>query len=314
MVIFMAIAVVALAQNLGEGKKLFEQKKFADAKKQLAAIDDDKPDYAAAQYYLGRIAFEEKKYDDASEFFEEAIDKNDKVAEYHYWLGAAYGTEASDANMIRKGILASKIKNAFEKCVALDPKHIAAMSGLVEFYLQAPSMMGGSMEKAVEMAKKIKAVDKPMGATTLANIYLKQNNHAEAEKEMTDLLKTDPNNANLVLGLGNVYLVSKKYQQGIDLYENFLKQNSSNMSITYQLGKFAAISGLVLDRGEACLKNYITNHKPAKSEPSHGGAYFRLGMIYEKRGNKAEAKKNYETSLKLDPDFKDAKEALKRVS
>ena len=68
-----------------------------------------------------------------------------------------------------------------------------------------------------------------------------------------------------------------------------------------------------LDRGEECLKKYLT-HTPAQNEPSHAGANMRLAQIKEKRGNKAEAKKLFETALKMDGSLKEAKEGLERVS
>src|SRR5262249_43813801 len=43
---------------------------------------------------------------------------------------------------------ASKGRKAFEKAIELDPNHVAARIGLATFFLQAPSIAGGSKEKA----------------------------------------------------------------------------------------------------------------------------------------------------------------------
>ena len=45
-----------------------------------------------------------------------------------------------------------------------------------------------------------------------------------------------------------------------------------------------------------------------------GDAYLYLGMIQEKQGKKAEAKKSYEQGQKISPASKQLAEALKRVS
>lgn len=71
-----------------QAKALYESKKYEDAKKILAKVAEGNKDYAAAQYYLGRIAFDQNELDDAEDFMEEAIEANDKVADYHYWLGS----------------------------------------------------------------------------------------------------------------------------------------------------------------------------------------------------------------------------------
>ncbi len=310
----MLIAQFAFGQSLSEGKKLFEQKKMTEAKKILGAVDDDHADYAEAQFYLGKINFEAQKYNEAADNFEEAIDTNEKNAEYHYWYGAACGQEAVSANPLRQGILANRIKNAFEKCVELNPKHLDALSGLVQYYLRAPSMMGGSTDKALEMAKKIKAVDKIEGHFAMMGVYMVQKKNAEGEKEMNEVLKTESNKIEMLIRISNgFYTKTEQYPKAFEMFETYLKKNPNNMMAQYQIGKLAAISGQQLDRGETCLKNYLT-YKPTDKEPSLGGAHWRLGMIMEKRGNKAEAKKNYETAVKLDPTLKEAKEALKRVS
>jgi tetratricopeptide (TPR) repeat protein len=301
------------AQDLKQALQLVEQKKYAEAKKIFTAIAEDHQDYAEAQFQLGKMAFIDKKYDEAADFFDEAIDSNEKIADYHYWLGAAYGSEAQQANMLRQGFLAPKIKKAFEKCVALNPKHIDGLSGLAQYYLQAPSIAGGDINKALACAKNMKAIDKEKGAILLGQIYTKQGKTAEAEKEYEDLLAAKPNDPATLVAVGTAYVTLKKYQKALDLYEGFLKQQPTQMLINYQVGKVASISGIALERGEACLKSYL-NHKPQANEPSIGGAYFRLGMIQEKKGNKTEAKKLYEIAIKLDSKLNEAKEALKRVS
>jgi tetratricopeptide (TPR) repeat protein len=136
--------------KIDQAKRLFEEKKYAEAEKLLLPIEDDDRDYAAAQYYLGRIAFSRREYDDAADFFEEATEANNKVADYFSWLGNTYGTIAGDANPIRQGLLAPKMKSAWEKAIALDSKNLDARTSLIQYYLQAPGIMGGSVEKAKE--------------------------------------------------------------------------------------------------------------------------------------------------------------------
>jgi Tfp pilus assembly protein PilF len=55
-------------------------------------------------------------------------------------------------------------------------------------------------------------------------------------------------------------------------------------------------------------------YTPKQNEPSHAGANMRMAQIYEKRGNKTEAKKLFEAALKQDNTLKEAKEGLDRVS
>jgi tetratricopeptide (TPR) repeat protein len=309
--LFILFATVSVfGQSVITGKQLWEQKKYAEARKQLLAIKKDNKDFAAAQYYLGRVAFDEKKYDDAEEFFETAIDTNDKVADYHTWYGNTLGTIAADANLFKQASLGPKMKSAWEKAVQLDPKTVDARESLIQYYLQAPAIAGGSVDKAIEMANEIKKIKPSEGHRQLGNIYYREKKYAEAEKEFIAMTKAD---VTLTPGLANFYVLQKQYDKAFALFETSLKQNPDDMLATYQIGKLSAVSGQQLDRGEACLKKYLT-YTPQKNEPSHAGANMRLAQIMEKRGKKSDAKLLYELALKGDATLKEAKEGLVRVS
>lgn len=309
--VFLVIPLLADGQSsIDKAKALYESKKYSEASKLLESVDDDHSDYAAAQYYLGRIAFDQKEYDDAVDFFEEATEANDKIADYFVWLGDTYGTIAKDANVVRQGFLAPKMKSAWEKAVALDPKNIPARESLVEYYIQAPGFMGGSFEKAKEVANQIIKLNPALGHRVMGNIFIREKNIPAAEKEYIEMTKVDPNLRYL---LGNFYTGQQQYDKAFALFDEMLKKNPEDILATYQYGRTSAISGKQLDRGEQCLRKYLA-YSPKQNEPSHAGTNMRLAQVYEKRGNKAEAKKLYETALKLDGNLKEAKEGLERVS
>jgi len=310
LLIILFATVSVFGQSVTTGKQLWEQKKYAEARKQLLAIKKDNKDFAAAQYYLGRVAFDEKKYDDAEEFFETAIDTNDKVADYHTWYGNTLGTIAADANLFKQASLGPKMKSAWEKAVQLDPKTVDARESLIQYYLQAPAIAGGSVDKAIEMANEIKKIKPSEGHRQLGNIYYREKKYAEAEKEFIAMTKVD---ATLTPGLANFYVLQKQYDKAFAISDEALKQNPDDMAATYQIGKLSALSGLQLDRGEAALKKYL-GYQPQKNEPSHAGANMRLAQIMEKRGKKSEAKSLYQLALKGDATLKEAKEGLERVS
>jgi tetratricopeptide (TPR) repeat protein len=248
------IATGAIAQsNIEQAKILFGQKKY-DQVKRLLSVVDDTPDYAVAQYYLGRVAFEEKKFDNAVDHFEEATEGNPNEGDYFMWLGDAYAAVASNANMFKQMSMGPKALKALEKATQLDAKNIEARLSLVGIYRMAPSLMGGGVDKSDAIAKEVFVLlDEAMKKTPDHRLYL------------------------------------------------------------YGYGKSSAITGLKLGRGEECLKKYLT-FMPKEGEPTIDGAYMRLGQIKEKQGNKAEAKKFYELSLKLNGDLKQAKDGLERVS
>ncbi len=306
------LALTSFGQSkTDQAKKLFEERKYEESKKLLSPIDEDDRDYAAAQYYLGRIAFAKKEYDDAADYFEEATEANDKEAEYFTWLGDTYGTIARDANVISQGMLAPKMKSAWEKAIALDSKNLGSRLSLIQYYLQAPGIMGGSVDKAKEVARQVAKIKPAEGHRQLGNIYMKEKNTTEAEKEFILMVKADPT---YVGGLANFYTSQKQYDKAFQLFEEAIQKNPTDFLSIYQYGRTSAVSGQRLEKGEEYLKKYLTTYTPKQNEPSHAGANMRLGQIYEKKGNKKEAKRLYELAVKADDNLKEAKEGLERVS
>jgi tetratricopeptide (TPR) repeat protein len=308
-VLLLLVSSSLCAQNLEKAKKLYDEKKYAEAKNLLTPVGDDHKDYAAAQYYLGRIAFDEQKLDEAEEYFEEAVDANDKIADYHYWYGSTMGSIAQNSNTLKQGFYAPKIKSEFEKTVELDPNNLDAHWGLIEFYSQAPGFMGGSWEKAEATARAITKINKNEGYRALATVYERQEKWNEAEKQYIEAYKADPT---MVYNLSNFYLRQKKYDKSFALFDDLLKKEPTNMLYVYSFGRISAMSGQRLDQGEAHLLSYLA-YQPKEKEPSHAGANMRLAQIKEKQGKKAEAKKLFEAAIKADPNLKEAKEGLERV-
>jgi tetratricopeptide (TPR) repeat protein len=308
-ILLVAISSTCFSQSLEKAKQLFDANKANEAKQILLAFEDDHKDYAAAQYYLGRIAFKEKDLDSAEEYFETAIENDTKVADYYWWYGSAMGNIAQNSNHFQKGILAPRIKEAFENTVRLDPKHLAAHWGLIEFYTQAPGFMGGSWEKAESTAKAIIKFNPGEGHHALGTVYERQEKFTEAEKELITAYKENPD---YIHNLSSYYVRQKKFTEAFKLFENGLKKDPANMLYVYQVGKLSALSGKELTKGEEALLKYLT-YEPKQNEPSHAGANLRLAQIKEKSGNKAEARKLYELALKQDSSMKEAQEGLQRL-
>lgn len=309
-IVFFSTFIYALGQSpVDKGKSLYEAKKYTDAEKILVAIPTTTSDYPAAQYYLGRIEFDKKNYEKAVEYFEIATKKDAKKSDYFNYLGRASAEMAVLASIFSKPSWASQARKSWETSIALDSKSIEPRLSLIDFYSMAPGVMGGSMDKAKAMANEVMKLNEAEGHWRLGSLFASENNTVKAEEEFAKMVKANPD---YVKNLAGYYADQKKYEKAVELFEEALKRTPNDYQTLYKYGRTSAISGLKLDRGEECLKRYLT-YTPQYGEQSIAAAYMRLGQIREKKGNKAEAKKNYEMALKLDDSLKDAKAGLERV-
>jgi tetratricopeptide (TPR) repeat protein len=306
----LAIQGFSQSTRIDQARKLLESKKYDETIQLLTPVEEGDKEYAAARYFLGRVAFDQKQYDAAAEYFEEASETNTTEAEYFTWLGNTYGTIAQDANVLKQGMLAPKMKNAWERAITLDMKNVDARISLIQYYTKAPGFMGGSFDRAREMANQIIKLSPARGHFELGNIYVTEKNIIGAEKEFTEMVQLDPAYTS---ALANFYAGQKQYDKAFALLEEELKKNPESFLTMYQIGRASATTGQRLERGEECLRNYL-KYTPKPNEPSHAGANMRLAQIVERKGNKAEAKRLFEAALKLDGTLKEAQEGLQRTS
>lgn len=291
---------------------LFEQGKLVEAKKSFIAALKKNPKNAQALYYLGRISFLQEDWEGSVEWLEQAVENDKRNPIYYMWLGRAYGREAQQASIFRKPSLAAKTKTAFEKAVSLDPDNVDARLYLMEFYRRAPGIVGGSMKKAREQAEEVKKRNPYQGHIVLGALYEDDKEYLSAEKEYLTAVKIQPDSSSAYFSLGLLYTNTEQYDKAFQIYEQLLSVNPREIRAHYQFGRVAAISGKRLEEGERSLKTFL-KHEPRDTDSWLSAAHWRLGMIYEKQGKKDLARKEYEASLHLDPNRKEAAEALKKM-
>ena len=260
----------------------------------------------------GRAAQAAGDYDKAIDLLKQAVARSPKNADAHYRLGDAYGDAAQSASIFSQASLAGKCRDEFEATVALDPNHLDARASLIDFYLLAPGILGGSETKAVEQAQEIRKRDAFRGHLAYIRIYNNQKKPELVRAEYAALVKEQPNLPKAHFFYGGYLIGQKQYDAATAEFETSIKLDPNYMPGWFQLGHLAALTSKDIPRGEDALKRYL-NYKPAEDEPGVHRAHYWLGGIYENLGKKAEAKAEYQASLKLNAKQKEVQEALKRV-
>ena len=307
------LALAADDPELARAVQLFEAGKLVEAKPLFEAVARKSPQNAGAAFYLGRIALAREDIEGSVQLFERAAGIEGANSNYHMWLGRAYAEKAIRASVFKKPFLARSVHKEFEKAVDLDPANLDARFALIRFYLLAPRIMGGSVDGAMAQAEEIAKRDPMKGHQARAQVFQEEKKFDRAEQEYLTAIKEAPQNRDARFMLGLFYQEQKTYDKAFEIFEAMVKTDPPERRAYYQIGKTGLLAGTHLDRAEECLKLYLAN-APKEGEPSFAWAHFRLGMVYEKKGSKSLAKQEYEETLKLQPDHKDAKEALKKIS
>ena len=275
-------AVVAQAavspDKIENVRGLVRDKKLTAAETAANALVTANPKEAEAYALLGSVRTAKSDGDGAVKACEKAVELAPASSEYQLQLGDACGLAVQTAGVFSKMSLGKKCLAAYEKAVELDPKNLVARSSLASMYQMAPSMMGGGIDKAYAQAAAIKQLAATRGHIAYATLYAAEKKFAEAFAEFEEALKAAPDNYDAL----------------------------------YQFGKLTALTGERVDRGMDALKKCLTLSPPPGS-PGHDAAQWRLGNLWEKKGDKKAARAAYEAALAINPNFQQAIDSLKKL-
>lgn len=305
-----AASPAALAER---GATLVQEERFSEAERVLRQALAADPAQVEAIYHLGRLYLETERIPEAVRHFERMAEKHPRSSRVLQGLGEAYAVDALGASVFRQIGLARGARKALERAVAADPENLEARVSLFEFYRHAPSVVGGSLERAHRQLREIER-RKPSRARELrANLLRDQGRERDALAEYRRAIASDPANLQARLSLALLHTERREFDLAFQVIDGLLARDPGHMSGLYQLGRNAALTGRRLDEGEAALRTYLS-YEPRRNQPSHAWALYRLGMIQQRRGELASARYTLRKALRLDPELEGAGAMLEEIS
>lgn len=290
--------------------KLAIDQKYDAARAEVQTLLKAKPNDDAALACMGRVYEREGKSGDAVDWYEKAVKANDTSAHHHLSLASALGTEAQKANKLRQPFLARRLKSELERAVALDPNLVDAREGLLQFYIQAPGIVGGSIDRAREQAAIIAKLNPLQGHLAAASIARHDKDFATAEAEYKAAASQAPDSLVAWYSLGTFYESQKRWADAVGVYERLIARSPNELQPRYMYGRVAAVAGDFLERGEREMRYWLANAPPDAPMLTRSGAHLRLGMILEAGGKREAARAEYESALSINPKNVDARKRL----
>lgn len=300
--------VAAANEPLQTAQRQFEVGKYEEAVTTLQAALAQQPQDPRLYHWLARCFLELGDYDKAIAHGERAVKLEPRNAEYHLWLGRAYGHKADQE---RSFWLARKVRREFEEAVRLDPANIEARSDLLEFYAEAPGIVGGGKDKARQQAEAIAALDSVEGYLARAAYWLNEKKPEQAEAEYRRVLEAKPPRAGPYLEVADFYQKQLDAARMEAAVEAAAQVNPADPRLLYYRGVLRVLAGNRLSEAEQFLKSYLATVPQRSDRPSHAAAREWLGRLYELLGKREEAAAEYRAALRLDPNRKSAREALR---
>jgi tetratricopeptide (TPR) repeat protein len=103
----------------------------------------------------GMRSYRAEDFEAATVSFRRAVQSAPSVSDYHHWLGKAYGRMAERSSWLAALELANKTRESLERAVELNTRNVDALVSLMQFYSQAPGIVGGDPAKASELGERL---------------------------------------------------------------------------------------------------------------------------------------------------------------
>ena len=295
------------------GRQAYESSDYAKAVRDLQAAAASDPQNGEIQLLLTKSYLELQERDAAITSAERAVAIDPKSSVYHEWLGRAYGEKADHSSMFSAMGLARKTHKEFEAAVQLDEKNFSARQALIEYYCSAPGIVGGGEEKAKPEIAKLESLDAAEWHYAAGNCRRQKKDFAAADSEFKLALESRPKSAELIYDIGDFAAKRGQAERLIEVAER-----GAHASPDDPRGLFYRAVGLILknekpEEAERLLREYVQKAPKRTGYPRYATAHEWLGRMYESKGEKESAAKEYRTALELDPKAKSARESLKRL-
>jgi tetratricopeptide (TPR) repeat protein len=306
-----AAGAPADAPAVSQARQQFDNGNYSGAVSTLQLAASQVPPNGEVYYWLGRSYYELHDYDNSVATLEKAVSVDPKNSVYHQWLGEAYGAKADKE---RSFSLARKVKKEFEAAVNLNGSNTQARRDLEEFCLDAPWIVGGSKDEALEQAEAIAAVD-PIAGHLARALYIRKTtkNDQQAENEYKQVLAAKPKQLEPYFEVADFYVVENRPSDVETAIQAAAAVSASDPRVGFYRGVEGVLANQNLPDAERDLKSYLATTPDRSDWPSHASARVWLGRLYEIQGKMADAAEQYRAALQLDPGRKDARARLDKL-
>ena len=193
---------------------LYDAGKYSAAQRIFEQIAAREPDNPEVNFRLGSIAL---WFDDAGrgrELLEKAVRAKPDDARYQSALGNAYGLTAQKAVFFTKFGWARKCRTAYLRAVKLEPENPEWHWSLLGYFMQAPGIAGGGIDKAYAEAAIIRKLSGAEGRIAFATLDLAEEKYDEAFREFDEVLRVSPDDFVALYQIGRCSALSGRRWSG----------------------------------------------------------------------------------------------------
>jgi tetratricopeptide (TPR) repeat protein len=303
---------IQIDSSLQDAVGLYEKGKYSQAAGVLQKLADASPSNPELRLRLGRAYLKSQEWDKAVQEMEKAVQLQPASARYHLWLGRACGERASHSVFIKALGWARRVVKEFETARKLAPEDLDVRFDLLEYYLEAPGIVGGGSDKAEAEVQAIARLNAEKGYMARASIYSKGKKWDLAKKELQQAVASYPQSVNACKDLAAFLLDRNDFEGALNYAKKALLLDSQS-----KRARLIAASAKIRLKSEPDEAGDTVQKLAAGTltdgDPSFEEVYYWLGEYWLVKGEKFKAREAYKAALSYNPDFGRAKDSLAKA-
>jgi len=253
--------------DLGRAEELYQRTEYRSALDILLPLS---PKSAAVYALIGKTYYLDGQYKNSTAYLEKAVAEDSLNSSYYDWLGKAFGRRAEQSSFLTALAYARKTRESFEKAVVLDEANLEALGDLFEYYLEAPGMVGGGIDKAENVAARIRRQNEAEGHYVLARIAEKRKDAPTAEREYRTAMQLAPADIGRVIDLAAFLSKQGRYQESEELFDLAGHMAPDSPKLMFARAASYVQTGRKLPEARVLIQRYIgsrhTPDDPSRSE------------------------------------------------
>lgn len=296
------------AENAQAANALLQQGRVDEARVSLNALLAAQPGNAYAHQLLCRVYYAQEMADPAIQQCELAASQDPGDSSTQMWLGRAYGMKASHANPLVAFGLARKVRYSFERAVQLDPENIQAMSDLGEFYVDAPAIVGGGLDKARALASRMQPRFSSQSHRLLALIASENKDTSTAESEFRKAILAS-HTPSAYIDLGQFYQRQNQPDKALEALKAGIDADRRKDASLVDAASILTAMNQSPQLAEDLLREYLSSSAKSDDAPAFK-VRVQLANLLAHRGDTASAQREYAAAAALASNYAPAHKSL----
>jgi tetratricopeptide (TPR) repeat protein len=309
-------AATVFAGSLDQAKDLIDEGQFAEAKLLLEKALKDSATEAQAAFLLTRACNGSGNWKDGVEYGKRAAELLPNSSEAHYEYAVALRNKMSNVGIMKAMLALGTYKDELKAAIELDPKNTDALSERIGYLTNAPGIAGGDLDEAEREAAKLEKLDWQLAKQMQIGIKAARKDTPAAVAIAHELLARYPDDTDAHSSLGFALQLDEQWKAADEQFAIVAAHEDREVALPalYQRGRTRILGEYALEEAVGFFGEYIEKIGDGfPGLPDQAAAHWRCGMAQELLGQKAAARTSYERAVELNPDFAEAKQALKKL-